>query len=339
MTLLADWQLQGPLLALWPYRTDVWRAAARHAQHAILEMLQRVAPYHPVQIGIHPPELQRALLRIPPQLEWTPLRYDDSWVRDSGPQFKAEFGRYAAVAGEFDGWQGVHSVYQRDRSVSRQLSHRFAYAQQNLPFVFEGGMLTHDGNGTAIVHARSLRSRNPQWRQEQLERRLKLTLSLQRVIWIETNLRYDETGGHVDNQLQFLSGDTIAYALSSDDPNWNQEVQRMQQQSWAKAYRWLQLPTTQSVLGNRRVYVDITKNRGVRERGHEPHLASYVNCIRLPQALVVPQFAVPQCQQDNQRALKLLSAHFTELPIVPVDATEMIRGGGGPHCLSLVLPG
>lgn len=338
MTLLADWQLQGPLLALWPYRNDVWRADAWHAQRAILELLQTASAYHPVQIGIHPPQLQLAVPQLPSVLEWFPLRYDDAWLRDSGPYFVQKDHQLHAVAGDFDGWQGVHSIYQRDRQVPKQLSQRNHLKLRKLPFILEGGMLSHDGAGTAFVHANSLQARNPRWRLSELERHLLRALGLSRVIWIKHALSADETAGHVDNQIQFIAPDVVAFAGSQQDSEWNAEVQQLREQAWARNYRWLQLPDSQVVHDDPALFADVQRRSGVRTRGVTGSLATYVNMIRLPELVLVPQFSYRSCQSNNQRALALLREALPELAVEPIDATEMIRGGGGPHCLSLVLP-
>jgi len=338
MTLLADWQLQGPLLALWPYRNDVWRANAWHAQQTMLQMVQRIAPYHPVSLGIHPPQIQQAIPQLPQTLGWFPLSYDDIWLRDYGPHFVVSAERIHAVAAEFDGWQGLHSVHQRDQRMAQRLSHHCRLALRRLPFIFEGGMLSHDGAGTAFVHAASLQQRNPQWRRRELQRVLQARLGLTRIIWIETVLRADETAGHVDNQIQFMGPDVIVYAQSVNDPEWNNEVLKLRQQAWAQAYRWLELPPCQAVIDKVELFYDVQRREGVRVRGQAPSLASYVNMIRLPEAIVVPQFQHSSCADSNALALTQVREMFSDLNVIAVDATEFIRGGGGPHCVSLVLP-
>ena len=337
MTLLADWQLQGPLLALWPYRNDVWRGNACYAQQAMLQMLTRIAPYHSVRLGIHPPQLQQALQQLPEALEWFPLSYDDSWIRDYGPQFVAAEQLYAWGA-DFDGWQGVHSAHRRDQRVAQRLSQRTRRPFRKLPFIFEGGMLSHDGAGTAFVHAASLQRRNPQWGRSQLERVLRARLGLTRIIWIETALCADETLGHVDNQIQFIGPDLIAYAQSENDPKWNQEVLSLRQQAWSAQYRWLELPPCQAVIDKPELFHDVQRKKGVRVRGQAPILASYVNMIRLPNTIVVPQFLHERFADSNRLALAQVGEVLSDVKVIAVDATEFIRGGGGPHCLSLILP-
>ncbi|RUO60554.1 agmatine deiminase family protein [Pseudidiomarina insulisalsae] len=335
MKLLADWQLAGPLLTCWPYRNDVWRGNGEFVQQALLAMLHAILPYYPVTLAIHPPQLNIALRQLPQQLTWLPLAYDDAWIRDFGPLFRSGPGGLSAVAGQFDGWQGVHGVYQRDQRFAAALAHRRALPLHSLPFIFEGGMLSHDGAGTAVVHACSLQRRNPQWRLAALERELKRALGLQQIIWLHQALSADETGGHTDNQLQFVDAHSIVYVTSTDDPAWNEEVATLQRQPWGRAYRWIELPAAQQVTDAVDIYHDVRRRAGVQRRGQRPLLCSYANLLRLPGALVVPQFGLA----DDSAAVAGLQQAFPELAVIPVDALEMVRGGGGPHCLSLVLPG
>lgn len=344
MKLLADWQHEGPLLALWPYRNDVWRGNARPVQQQVLTMLAAIAPYYPVCLGVHPPQVHSALARIPANLEWFPMAYDDAWVRDVAPFYLQSVqsvqgagqgaGQLHASAGQFNGWQGVHHVHARDQRLARELASRQHLSYRHLGLVFEGGMLTHDGAGTAIVHGRSIQLRNPGKSLAEMARLLTKKLGLQRVIWLQHGLGADETGGHVDNQLQFVAADTIAFSNSTSDSLWNREVAALQQQAWASDYRWIELPAARQLCESMTLYHDVVRHSGALARGGRPLLLSYANLVRLPTALVVPQFGV---EQDVQ-AITILREVFPKLRIIAVNATEFVRGGGGPHCLTALLP-
>ncbi|CAB0150393.1 Putative agmatine deiminase [Pseudidiomarina piscicola] len=330
MKLLAGWQHQGPLLALWPYRNDVWRANAFFVQQRLLQMLAAITPFHPVKLGIHPPQINTALRMIPKALEWFPIAYDDAWARDIAPLIVHDSKAYSAVGARFDGWQGVHQSYARDQRFAASLAARMNSPFSALPVVFEGGMLSHDGNGTALVHAHSLKKRNPTMRLMQLQRLLQERLQLQRIIWIHSPLAADETGGHVDNQIQFIGQDTIVAAASVHDNAWNQELEALQQQPWAAEYRWLMLPPTTTYKEDPALYHDIRQHAGALTRGQRPVLRSYVNLISLPNVLVLPQFS----QASDLDALRVLQQGVPTRTVVPVDGREFVRGGGGPHCLT-----
>lgn len=331
MSLLADWQLTGPLLMLWPYRNDVWRGQAQFAQQQVLAMLASIAPYHPVQLGIHPPYLQQALPQLPPDLDWIPLAYDDAWARDIAPLWLTT---QQAVVADFNGWHGLNCNYQRDRRVARLLARQQRRRWQSLGLVFEGGMLTTDGQGTAIVHAKSVQQRNPHLRLAEIEQRLRKALELRQVIWLQHALQADETGGHVDNQLQFIAADTLVYVQSSRDPLWNHEVQQLQRQPWAQAYRWLELPAAQTWQDDASLYRDVQRVSGVMARGAQPLLRSYANLVRLKDVLLVPQFE----HADDAQAVQILQRTLPEIAVVGVAADEFVRAGGGPHCMTTVLP-
>ncbi|RUO72412.1 hypothetical protein CWI80_07570 [Pseudidiomarina sediminum] len=331
MSLLADWQLTGPLLMLWPYRNDVWRGQAQYAQQQVLTMLAAIAPHHPVILGIHPPYLHQALPQLPSGLAWFPIAYDDAWARDISPLWLTP---QQAVVADFNGWHDLNCNYQRDRRFAKQLTRQHGVRWRSLELIFEGGMLTTDGAGTAIIHAKSLMQRNPQLRLAELERRLCQMFGLKRVIWLQQALGADETGGHVDNQVQFIAADTLVYVQSPHDPAWNAEVQALQQQPWAQAYRWIALPAAQTWQDDAALFHDVRRVPGVMARGQQPLLRSYANLLRLKDVLLVPQFA----HADDALALQTLQQALPEVSVVGVDAREFVRAGGGPHCMTTVLP-
>ncbi|MFC7160432.1 agmatine deiminase family protein [Pseudidiomarina halophila] len=243
-------------------------------------------------------------------------------------------GPLYANAGQFNGWQGVNLAHARDQRFARELASRQRIVYRQLELVFEGGMLTHDGGGTAVIHGRSLQARNPGKRLAEMARLLTQKLGLQRVICLQNALGADETGGHVDNQLQFVADDAIVFSTSASDPLWNDEVSALQQQAWASDYRWIELPAAQQLREPITIYQDVVRHSGALVRGARPLLLSYANLVRLPNALVVPQFGV---SEDAEATSKLRQA-FPELRIIAVNVTEFVRGGGGPHCLTALLP-
>ncbi|MDN7130365.1 agmatine deiminase family protein [Pseudidiomarina terrestris] len=334
MKLLADWQSAGPLLMLWPYRDDVWRGQAAPVQRQLLQALTAIAQHHPVCLGVHPPQLHSALSLVPAGIPCFPIAYDDIWVRDIAPLYLSYAQQVTAIAGAFNGWQGINAQHQRDRRFARRLTARHGLRLNALPLVFEPGMLSHDGNGTAVVHGRSLQARNPAKRRSELSQLLSKSFGFSRMIWLENALAADETGGHTDNQLQFIAEDTIAFVKSSTDECWNRELRRLRQSDWAKEYRWLELPAARPVSDPALNYADVRRRPGVLQRGAAPLLCSYANLVRLPTALVVPQFGLT----DDSKAVDVLQRAFPKLAIVAVDAMEFVRGGGGPHCLTATLP-
>ena len=334
MKLLADWQCHGPLLALWPYRNDVWRAGAWPAQQAILTLLRALAPYHPVRLGVHPPQLHNALARTVSDLELFPISYDDAWIRDIAPFWLAEPSGVTARIGQFTGWHGIHSVIQRDQQFARKLATQMRSRYRKLPLVIEGGMLSTDGAGTAVVHRKSLTQRNPELGWRAIEHSLKRALGLHSVIAIDHALSADETGGHVDNQLQFVDAKTLVCAASAQDSLWNEELTALQSQAWAAEYIWLELPPVQAIQDQRDRYFDVQRHSGALPRGDQPLLCSYANLLRLPKVIAVPQFGLA----TDADAVRILQKAFPQLAVVAVPALEFVRGGGGPHCLTHCLP-
>ena len=297
-------------------------------------MCGAIAPYHPVRLGVHPPQLHTVHNRNISDLDLLTISYDDAWVRDIAPFWLSGAEGVVGRVGEFNGWHGLHSVIQRDQQFARKLANQTRLRQRRLGLVIEGGMLSTDGAGTALVHRRSLSQRNPSLAWRTIERMLKRELGLQRIMPIEHALAADETGGHVDNQLQFVDANTIVFVGSVTDAHWNKEDAVLQLQSWAREYRWIELPPARTIRDRRDLYFEVQQYSGALKRGTQTLLCSYANLVRLPQAIAVPQFGL----DSDADAVAILRRAFADLPVIQIPALEFIRGGGGPHCLTHCLP-
>lgn len=332
MQVRADWQLSGPLLALWPFRSDVWRLQGRPAQQQLLQLLRTIAPLHAVMLAV-PAQLYATVRRqIGAEFPLIILPYNDAWPRDFGPLWlhNAESDRSHALQFDFHAWQGLYPDYQADLRFAGALTRQLACPLAKHNMVLEGGAISTNGDGIAIAHAVSLQRNNPHLRLSQIAAQLKRQLGLRHIFWLYEAHPADETGGHSDNQVQFVDRQTIAHSVSP------QCLSRLQQDVTAAGLtlRWLALPPTQTIAANRHDFHSVRRRKGVLARGQRPLLASYVNFIRVADLLLLPQFGV----STDQQALLIMREHFPQLRVFGVAADEFIKAGGGPHCLTLNLP-
>lgn len=339
--LLADWQLKGPLLALWPTRADVWREQGRPAQQQLLELLLAVQKIHPVLLGATPRDLIRVSSTIPAQLPLIPINYNDAWPRDIGPLWcQPPLQGLVAQGFGFTAWGGLYQEHQHDRQFGRGLARQLGVRYQADALVLEGGAITHDGQGTVIVHARSVERNNPQLRRSQLEHKLKQLLGVQQVHWLEWAHPADETGGHVDNQMLFADERSLVCACpAADSPfylHYQNAIDAVRQLRTVdeQHYRIIELPQPEPLAVPPEYFVTVRRQAGVKRRGEQPVLPSYVNFIRLPRAILVPQFGL----DTDQQALAIMQSAFPRLQVSGIAASEFIMAGGGPHCMTLNLP-
>lgn len=340
--LLADWQLKGPLLALWPARADVWREQGGPAQRQLLELLLTVQLSHPVLLGVTPRELIRTRAMVPAGVPLFPISYNDAWPRDIGPLWCQPFSHEGVMAQGFGftAWGGLYQEHQHDQQFARGLARHLGVRYQADQLILEGGAVSHDGRGTLIVHSRSVMRNNPHLRKAQLEHKLKQLLGIQQVHWLEWAHPDDETGGHVDNQMLFADEDSLVVGCPHPDSalyaHYLKEIAAVRQLRSTKGnyYRIIELPQPDPLWLPSGHFITVRRQAGVRRRGEQPVLPSYVNFIRVPGAIFVPQFGL----DTDSEALALMRQAFPQLQVSGVAASEFIMAGGGPHCMTLNLP-
>ncbi|KFZ30284.1 hypothetical protein IDSA_11055 [Pseudidiomarina salinarum] len=340
--LLADWQLKGPLLALWPARADVWREQGVPAQRQLLELLLTVQPFHPVVLGVTPRELTRARASVPAAVPLFPISYNDAWPRDIGPLWCQPAFQQSPVAQGFgfNAWGGLYQDHQHDRQFARGLARQLGIGYQADKLVLEGGAVSHDGQGTLIVHSRSVMRNNPGLRKTQIEHKLKQLLGVQQIHWLNWAHPDDETGGHVDNQMLFADEDSLVCACPPKESAFydaylkETDAVRQLRNSRGQCYRIIELPQPEPLWLPAERFITVRRQAGVRRRGDQAILPSYVNFIRLPRAILVPQFGL----DTDSEALATMRQAFPQLQVSGVAASEFIMAGGGPHCMTLNLP-
>lgn len=343
MSLLADWQLPGPLLVLWPFRRDVWRACGLPAQQQLLRMAEQLTAItnnsQAMAVGLHPQLPTSALPQA--HINRLSLRYNDAWPRDIGPLWVQENEGVVAHGFRFSAWHGLYPDTADDQAFAATLSQQLSIPFTSHPdLVLEGGAVSTDGAGVAVVHGASILRNNPDWTQTQIEQYLLHALQLQRIYWLTFAHPADETGGHADNHVQFASEDTVVCALPQPcDPLYADYQQQLEAvRNWRNAngqpYHVVVLPQPPALVPVASDYVTVSTVDGVYPRGKHPLLASYVNFVRGANYLLVPQFQLP----EDAQACALLQQALPNIAVIPVNALEFIKAGGAIHCMTLPLP-
>ncbi|RUO47086.1 agmatine deiminase family protein [Pseudidiomarina donghaiensis] len=340
MSLLADWQLSGPLFVLWPFRDDVWRDNGRPAQQQLMSLAARLQAHTSDQellFGVHPnipcePVTQQPLLQI---------RYNDAWPRDIGPLWVRDNNRVVAHGFKFSAWHGLYLDTRDDQAFAAQLCQQLGVAFRNHPdLVLEGGAISTDGAGVAVVHGVSVMRNNPQWSRSDIEKYLIEHLKLSHVYWLDFAHPADETGGHTDNQVQFLAENIVVCALPIPSSSLFEHYQcqldamKLWRNAKGQPYKIVILPQPEAIMPNASEYHSVRAVPGVFPRGQRALLASYVNLVRGANYVLLPQFNLA----EDTEALATLRAALPSVTVIPVHADEFIKAGGAIHCMTLGLP-
>lgn len=334
--MIPDFSPHEATFLLYPERKDVWRKNALPIQDTITSLANLISEFEQVYLGYEIPVTQRLASGV----KTVEMQYNDVWARDTG-LIPVESGK--GVRFLFNAWGGEDGLYddwRKDLTVARRMADILGAEIIESELTLEGGNLTSDGRGTLIAVKPTLcgKNRNPRFSEEKIEKLLLEALCVKRIIWLPEGLKYDETGGHVDNLCAFADERTIFLAWTEDKNNPQYEVVNDAYKILSEAkssdggkYEIIKVPlpgafarTAEDCEGLE--YSDGSKNRPIGEI-IQP---SYINFAFVNGGVIVPQFG----DKNDERALSLFKRFFKDRRVLPFASREIVLGGGGIHCLT-----
>jgi agmatine deiminase len=312
----------------WPCRAEHWGERLAAARQAHAEVAKAIAEFEPVTMIARPELAAEASVQCGQGIPVLPLDYDDSWIRDTAPTFvRNTEGLLAGIDWPFNGYGERSPEYAQDAALAEKLCRRLKLPRFEGPIVLEGGAIHVDGEGTALVCAESMLDprRNPGLDRAGAEAALRDHLSIETVIWLAQGLIDDPMGGHVDNVACF-AGPGVVLALAGgevDDPNrpiLEDNLSRLRAARDAK--------------GRELEVIEIQQPAARHREDGRRLTASYINFYLANGAIIVPIFDDP----GDAAAFHAIQAAFPDRQIVEVEATDLIYGGGGIHCITQQQP-
>ncbi|MDF1586877.1 agmatine deiminase family protein [Marinimicrococcus flavescens] len=320
----AEWAAHSRCWMAWPCREELWGDRLEAARQAYADVAKAIARFEPVTMIARPELTASVSLLCGSGIAVLPMPQDDSWTRDTGPSFLlGSDGARAGVDWRFNGWGDVYEDYAQDRQMARRVLEHLGLPRYDAPMVMEGGALHVDGEGTCLVCDTSVLDpkRNPGMSREEAEAVLCAHLGVETVIWLPDGLVDDETSGHIDNLACFARPGTVL-ALSTEDQadeNYaalqrNLEVLRAARDAKGRELEILPLPLPR---------------RRPRDDGRRLTL-SYANFYLANGGVVMPAFDDPA----DKVAYKAVAAAFPDREVVQIEASDLLHGGGGIHCIT-----
>lgn len=335
----AEWAPQSGVMFTWPRSDCAWGPHQLDAvERALAAAAAAISRHEAVLVSceneahcLHVRTLIEAAGGRGGNLRCRSVPSNDVWVRDHGPITVLEDGAPLLLDFTFNGWGGKYPAA-LDNRLTRELHAGGAFGQtplDSVDLVLEGGSIESDGEGTLLTTTRCLLDpgRNPGLSRAQVENRLRDTLGVDRILWLEHGwLAGDDTDGHIDMLARFCSPDTIAYT-ACDDPadEHHEELAAMAAELVAlrdregRPYRLLPLP--------------LPAARHDDEGERLP--ASYANFLIVNGAVLVPVYDDPVA---DAAALETLRTAFPDRVIEAVPALPLIRQYGSLHCATMQLP-
>lgn len=247
---------------------------------------------------------------------------NDAWIRDHGPAFVVNNeNKKAVVNWKYNAW-GNKYEYDKDNEIPKLIAEYLKLERFDADIVMEGGSVEFNGLGDVITTKSCLlnENRNPEFSQDEIEKRLINYYGVENILWLEEGIQGDDTNGHIDDLTRFVNPDTIITMVSEDKASEDYLILKKNLDI---------LKTIRLNDGKQPTIVEVLLPQDVIYDG-EKLPASYANFYIANDIVVVPVY---NCKNDD-RALRILQDCFSDRQIIPIDSTDIVWGLGSFHCLS-----
>jgi agmatine deiminase len=256
------------------------------------------------------------------------IKTNESWCRDHGPAFVLnKKGKAAIVDWGFNAWGGKYPPYDDDDAVPTEIA-----KELNLPvfypkIIMEGGSVEFNGAGTVATTTDCLlnKNRNPDLSKAEIEQYLKDYYGQKHIIWLTGGITGDDTDGHVDDLIKFLSPTKVAIAIEDDPKDKNYRVLKSARKQLEKLRDQDNRPFE---------IIELPMPSPVTHDGQRLP-ATYINSYFVNGALLVPTYRE---NYNDRKAIDILQAHLPKHKVIGIDCVELIWGLGAIHCLTQQQP-
>ncbi len=321
-----EWAEHSCCWMAWPCREGLW-GNAEATQRAYANVATAIARFEPVKMLAPTLKLETARALLNDSVEIFEISIDDSWARDSGPNFLINAaGERAGSTWEFNAWGGKYDPYDQDALMGSRILELAGVQEYPSKLTAEGGGVTVDGEGTVITTETCFLNpnRNPNWTRAEIEAELCRTLGAEKVIWIPGDVSDTETDGHIDGIAAFIEPGRVLVEVNPDTTDPHYEIGQintaaLKGQKDARG-RELQLEFIQEGIYHPGVW-----NGGC---------SSYVNSYLANGAVIVPGYGY----ERDHAAVETYRRLYPQREVVQVQIHEIAIGGGGVHCITQQQP-
>lgn len=321
----AEWEKQDSILMSFPHCGTDWTDDMQSALSVFIRMASSICFNQKLILVCDDIEETKKLFCYHDKISFIKLQTNDTWIRDYGPITIYEDDERKLIDFQFNAWGGKFE-YKLDNAVTKQLHSKWHFGVSKLleeDFILEGGSIESDGAGTILTTAECLLNpnRNPSFSKEQIEEKLKTTLGVRRVLWLEHgSLIGDDTDAHIDTLARFIDKDTIAYVSCKTEDEHFESLSKTKAQLESfrtidgKPYKLIPLPLPSAKYKN-----------GMRLP------ATYANFLIANHVVLLPTYEDPL----DKEMVTLFKELFPTREIIPINAMRLIEEGGSIHCSTM----
>jgi agmatine deiminase len=316
----------------WPHKEASWPGKINSIYPSYVKFIKELTKGELVRINVVDQLMQQQatdwLLRFDVDLsrvEFFLHPTNDAWCRDHGPAFLINpnaVQKKVIVDWGYNAWGNKYPPYDLDDVIPTRIAEHYSLPVWHPGIVMEGGSVEFNGAGALLTSTACLLNpnRNPQLNQEQIENYLRNYYGVDQVLWVDEGIVGDDTDGHIDDTVRFVSADTVLTTVESDrsDENYDRLQTNLRQ---LKAMR---------LTGNRSLTVVELPMPTALHYEDQRLPCSYANFYIANRSVIVPVF---HCKQD-EIALRIIEQCFPGREVVGIDSVDIIWGLGSFHCLS-----
>jgi agmatine deiminase len=310
----------------WPCREGLWANNA-DTQREYADVANTIAHFEPLNMLVPSHKLEQAKALLGGGVRIIEMPIDDSWARDSGPNFLVNAdGEVAGSTWTFNAWGNKYSPFDQDALMGRRILEHAGVPRYASGMICEGGAITVDGEGTIITTESCLLNpnRNPGMSRQEIEAELCRTLGAEKVIWLPGDPEETETDGHVDGVAAFIEPGRVLMEVNSDktDPHYEVGQRNLAAMKGQKDARGRQLEIELIEEGH--------YHPGIWNEG----CSSYINSYLANGAVIVPGYGYDR----DTLAVETYQRLYPEREVVQVYIGHIAQGGGGVHCITQQQP-
>ena len=337
----AEWAPQQFVQLTWPHADTDWAYMLEEVQECFKNIAREIAKRQ--QLLIVAPDVEDVRRQIAGEVNMAnvhlvELPSNDTWARDHGGITIFEDAKPIILDFQFNGW-GLKFASDKDNLITERLhrgGHLFGELRNCRNFVFEGGSIESDGEGTLLTTSECLLSpnRNATMSREDIEKYLLDTLGAKQMLWLDHGyLAGDDTDSHIDTLARLCPNNTILYVKCEDELDEHYEALRHMEEQLktfrtlsGELYRLIALPMARPAYEN----AQCTMHNAQLERIP----ATYANYLVINGAVLVPTYNTDL----DALALSQVQKAFPNHEIIGIDCQALIRQHGSLHCVTMQYP-
>ena len=324
----AEWEPHQGTWISWPKDPDTFPADILPAvEGAYVKMVEALGKDEVVHVLVNDSAKEarvKGLIRNA-SMAFHHIRTVDVWVRDYGPTY-VKGGKGAAVKWIFNAWGNKYEDLKPDDWAGEEIAASSGLAVIRPGIVLEGGSIDVNGVGTLLTTEQCLLNpnRNPGVGKRRLEEILGANLGASNIIWLGSGIEGDDTDGHVDDIVRFVSPRKVVAASERERSDGNHDALE-------NNLRRLKESTDQDGRPLEVLEIPMPPRTTVAD-GRLP--ASHLNFYIGNKVVLVPTFG----GESDRLAVECLQEAFADREIIGIDCRALVYGLGTLHCVTQQIP-